>query len=337
MHTRAMLNLTLSGFSNVGQDIGGWDGKSPDILYARWFAAATFYPFMWSHGKGDHEPYSHGDAVESAARSFLNLRYRLIPYLYSLHEAAHRTGIPILRPFSLQEPRDSAGFRIDDQFFVGDNIVVAPVFNDEGNRKLYLPEGRWYDFFGELQPLQGGGKIDREAVPLNRLPVYVRAGSVIPLGPAMQYTGQKPIDPLSVHVYGFAPSDLTGERRTSAFSLYEDDGLSIAYQSGEFQRTDLRFSQTEAGVRFDVAPESGAFQSVARRGYRLHFHGIEGAVKGVRLDGQAIPETDAEAGGARAAWSRNEWAGDVSVLIPPSAPRAFTVEFATERRGDPAP
>jgi len=333
-----MLNLTLSGFSNVGQDIGGWDGKSPDILYARWFGAATFYPFMWSHGKGDHEPYSHGEAVEGAARSFLNLRYRLVPYLYSLHEVAHRTGIPILRPFPLQEPQDAAGVRIDDQFFVGDNIVVAPVFNDEGNRKLYLPEGRWYDFFGELQPVQGGGKIEREAVPLNRLPVYVRAGSVIPLGPAMQYTGQKPVDPLSVHLYGFAPIDLAGERRSSAFSLYEDDGLSIAYQSGEFQRTDLRFSQTETGVRFDVTPESGdgAFQSFARRGYRLQFHGIEGAVNSVRLDGQAIPEAEAESGdGTEAAWSRNEWAGDVSVFIPPSASRAFTVEFATERRGRP--
>src|SRR5262249_18527073 len=174
--------------------------------------------------------------------------------------------------------------------------------------------------------------------PLDRLPVYVRAGSVIPLGPAMQYTGQKPVDPLSVHVYAFAPADLAGETRTSAFSLYEDDGLSIAYRSGEFQRTDLRLSQTEEAVRFDVTPQSGdgAFQSVARRGYRLHFQGIDGAVNLVRLDGQAVPEADADSGdGAQAAWSRNEWSGDVSVEIPPSAPRAFTVEFATERRGDP--
>ena len=290
-HTRAMLNLTLSGFSNVGQDIGGWDGKSSDLLYARWFAAATFYPFMWSHGKGDHEPYSHGEAVESAARSFLNLRYRLIPYLYSLHEQAHRTGMPVFRPIHLQEPQDAAGFRIDDQFFVGDNILVAPLFNDEGDRKLYLPKGTWYDLFGEQQPVQGGGKIERESVPLNRVPAYVRAGAVIPLGPAMQYTGEKPLDLLSVHVYGFAPADLAGNTRTSAFSLYEDDGLSIAYQSGEFQRTHLRFSQTGKGVRFDVTPESGdgAFQSVSRRGYRLQFHGIEGAVNVVRLDGKTIP------------------------------------------------
>jgi hypothetical protein len=156
----------------------------------------------------------------------------------------------------------------------------------------------------------------------------------------MQYTGQKPVDPLSVHVYGFAPVELAGETRISAFSLYEDDGLSTAYRSGEFQRTDLRLSQTEESVRFDVTPESGdgVFQSVAGRGYRLQFHGIEGAVNRVRLDGDAIPEAHADSGdGARAAWSRNEWSGDVSVFIPPSPPRAFSVEFATERRGDQAP
>jgi hypothetical protein len=99
-------------------------------------------------------------------------------------------------------------------------------------------------------------------------------------------------------------------------------------------------SQTEESVRFDVIPESGkaAFQSVARRGYRLQFHGIEGAANRIRLDRQAIPEADADSGdGTRAVWSRNEWSGDVSVFIPPSAPRAFRVEFATERRGDVAP
>lgn len=336
-HTRAMLNLTLSGFSNVGQDIGGWDGKSEDILYARWFGAATFYPFMWSHGKGDHEPYSHGEAVENAARSFLNLRYRLIPYLYSLHELAHRTGVPVIRPLHLVEPQDAAGFRIDDQFFVGDDILVAPLFNDDGDRKLYLPKGTWYDLFGERQPVQGGETIERESVPLDRVPAYVRAGSVIPLGPEMQYTGQKPVDPLSVHVYGFAPIDLTGSTRISAFSLYEDDGLSIAYEGGEFQRTHLRFSQSSTGVRFDVTPESGdgAFQSVSRRAYRMQFHGIEGAVNSVRLDGNDIPATGAETSGAQAAWSKNEWTGDISVVIPPSAPHAFTVEFATEYPSQP--
>ena len=127
---------------------------------------------------------------------------------------------------------------------------------------------------------------------------------MIPLGPAMQYTGQQPVDPLSVDVYGFAPIDLAGKTWTSAFSLYEDDGLSIAYQSGEFQRTHLRFSQTGEGVRFDVTPESGdgAFQSVSRRGYRLQFHGIEGTVNVVRLDGKAILAAGAETGGSARYW-----------------------------------
>jgi alpha-glucosidase (family GH31 glycosyl hydrolase) len=248
---------------------------------------------------------------------------------------AHRTGVPVLRPFYLQEPQDSAGVRIDDQFFVGDNILVAPLFNDSGDRRLYLPEGTWYDLFGEQQPVRGGAKIERKSVPLNRLPAYVRAGSVLPLGPTMQYTGQKSVDPLSVHVYGFAPIDLAGEIRTSAFSLYEDDGLSIAYQSGAFQRTHLRFSQTGKQVRFDVTTESGdgAFRSVSRRGYRLQFHGIEGILDLVRLDAKEIPAGDTETGGsAEAAWSKNEWTGDISVVIPPSAPRAFTLEFATDRR-----
>ena len=134
----------------------------------------------------------------------------------------------------------------------------------------------------------------------------------------MQYTGEKPLDPLSVHVYGFAPADLTGNTRTSEFSLYEDDGLSIAYQSGEFQRTHLRFSQTSTGVRFEVTSESGdgAFQSVSRRGYRLQFHGIEGAVNVVRLDGKEIPADGAETGGTQAAWSKNEWTGESRFSFP---------------------
>ena len=125
--------------------------------------------------------------------------------------------------------------------------------------------------------------------------------------------------------------------RTSEFSLYEDDGLSIAYQGGEFQRTHLRFSQTGTGARFEVSSESGdgAFRSVTRRGYRLQFHGIAGAVNVVRLDGKEIPADGAESGGTQAAWSKDEWTGEISVFIPRSARHALTVEFATERQGHP--
>ena len=280
-HTRALLNLTLSGFSNVGQDIGGWDRKGSHSLYARWSAPATFYPFMWSHGQGDHEPYAHGETVERAAREFLNLRYRLVPYLYSLHESAHRTGVPVLRPLPLQESTDRAGHRDDDEFFVGEDLLVAPLFNDQGDRRLYLPNGLWYDFFDELPPTRGSREIERRSVPLDRLPVYVRAGAVIPLGPPMQYTGEKPVDPLSVQVYGFAPEELADGERMSEFSLYEDDGISTAYQNGEFQRTHLRFRQSRDAARFAMKAESGDgyYWSLPERAYRLQFHGLPAGVR----------------------------------------------------------
>ena len=335
-HTRAMINLTLSGFSNVGQDIGGWDRKGPDILYARWFAAGTFHPFMWSHGQGDHEPYAHGDEVEEVAREFLNLRYRMVPYLYSLHEVAHRTGVPMLRSFPLQETDDPASHRIDDQYFVGDDLMVAPLFNDKGDRKVYLPKGLWYDFFNEQQPEAGGREVERSAVPLNRLPVYVRAGAVLPLGPVMQHTAEKAVDPLSVHVYSFSAEDTADDPQSSEFALYEDDGRSNDYQNGKFQRTHLRFRQTDALPLRGGGRKRGR-QIPERPSAPIGCISVDflGTVKGVRVDGKDIPADGAESGGTHAAWSKDAWTGEISVFIPRSARHALTVEFATERQSHP--
>lgn len=334
-HTRGMLGLTLSGFSNVGQDIGGWDAKGPDVLYARWFAAGTFFPFMWSHGQGDHEPYSHGKAVENAAREFLNLRYRLVPYLYSLHELAHRTGMPVLRAFPLQESSDPSAFRIDDQFFIGDDLLVAPIFNDEGDRKVYLPKGLWYDFFGEQPPVSGAREVERKSVPLDRIPVYVRAGAVIPLGPAMQYTAEKPVDPLSVYVYSFAKEDLGPEARTSEFALYEDDGISNAYRNREYERTYLRFKQTRSSVRFEVTAASGdgKYRRVPERGYQLHFRGLQSLVKRVLFNGREIPQARREnVSGGTVSWATDGATDDILISVPQSVSRSFDVEFAVEAK-----
>jgi alpha-glucosidase len=331
-HTRAMINLALSGFSNVGQDIGGWDSKGPDILYARWFAAGTFHPFMWSHGQGDHEPYAHGEEVEAAARDFLNLRYRLVPYLYSLHEAAHRTGVPMLRSFPMQEPAEPSTYRIDDQYFVGDDLMVAPLFNDKGDRKVYLPKGLWYDFFAEQPPEAGGREVERTSVPLNRLPVYVRAGAVIPLGPLMQYTAEKPVDPLTVHVYSFSAEDTSDDAQSGEFDLYEDDGRSNDYQNGKFQRTQLHFEQSKSAIKFEIKAESGdgRYWAVPARAYALHFHGVHTPPKGVALDGQEIARADvANSARSDASWHIDETSGDVIVSIPRSAKRSFAVTFAT--------
>jgi alpha-glucosidase len=328
-HTRAMINLTLSGFSNVGQDIGGWDRKGPDALYARWFAAGTFHPFMWSHGQGDHEPYSHGAEVESAAREFLELRYRLVPYFYSLHELAHRTGIPVLRAFPLQEPAEPLAYRIDDQYFVGDHVMVAPLFNDKGDRKVYLPKGLWYDFFGEDMPTAGGREIQRRSTALNRLPVYVRAGAILPLGPVMQHTGEKPVDPLSVHIYSFSAEDTKASRQSSRFQVYDDDGISNEYRDGKFERANLHFEQTADAIKFEISRESGdrRYQATASRAYKVYFHGIDVPVHGVRLDGKEIPRASETKKRTGPSWDLAD--GDVVVSVPRSSRRKHVVDFAT--------
>ena len=146
--------ITLGVVSNIGYDIGGWDGASTDTVYARWFAAGAFNPFMWAHGQEAHEPYAHGAAVEEVARGFLGVRYRLVPFLYSLNDVAHRTGTPILRALAFQQPGEDTA-TIDDEFFLGDDLLVAPVTDDRG-RDVFLPDGTWYDFFDETPPEHGG-------------------------------------------------------------------------------------------------------------------------------------------------------------------------------------
>jgi hypothetical protein len=165
----------------------------------------------------------------------------------------------------------------------------------------------------------------------------VREGAIIPLGPVMQHAAEKAVDPLSVHVYGFAPDD-TIAARTSEASLYEDDGLSNDYQLGKFQRTSLSYRQTHgtATLAIDTKSGDGAFRSQPRN-YRMRFHGLS-KPEHVRLDGKVIPQAGASrsrsAGGkdSKASWSADATTGEISVFIPRSVRRAFTVELTIPER-----
>jgi alpha-glucosidase len=319
---RALLNLTLSGYSNVGYDIGGWASKATNDLYARWFAAGTFNPFMWAHGQEDHEPYSHGIDIENVARSFLELRYQLLPHFYSLHEVANRTGIPVVRAFPLQEPDDARSPRVDDEMFVGDSLLVAPVMNESGGRSVYLPKGRWYDFYHERSPEDGPAFIQRDQVPLNRIPLYVRAGSILPLGPVMQFSSEKAIDPLSVHLFAFVPSR---NSQTVEYSLYEDDGDSRDYLKNAFQRTTLKFEQTDSEVHFTAHVFSGnnRYRINNQRCILIYLHHFEGHPVEVRVDGelaQSLPSqttpSNAEADQVPLSWGIEKETGYAWIVVP---------------------
>lgn len=243
-------NLGLSGVPFVGGDAGGFQMNASGELYARWVAAASFTPFFRSHSalhSRDHEPWSFGEEILDIARTYIGLRYRLLPYIYTLFEEASRTGAPVMRPLVWEFPEDERLFNRADSFMVGPALLVAPV-RERGvqERSVYLPAGVWYDFrTGERidagQPANGGANSFRGTTvtaeaPLDRLPLYVRGGSVLPFESLRQHTGEAGDGVLRLLV---AP-DADGNARGT---VYEDEGEGFGYREGRYRRLELDYSK----------------------------------------------------------------------------------------------
>jgi alpha-glucosidase (family GH31 glycosyl hydrolase) len=247
------VNTGLTGIPYWGTDIGGFV-PTPEFtaeLYVRWFQFGAFCPLFRCHGRawklrlpwgwntGETGPpeinnYNgaqlpdasqlHNTQVEAICRKYLELRYRMLPYLYSVAYEGAATGMPIMRALWLHYPDDAKAVACGDQYLWGRNVMVAPVVEKGATaRSVYLPRGGWYDFWtGER--IDGGREISR-AVDLETMPLYVRAGSILPLGPVKQYTAEKVDQPYSISIYPGADS---------SFLLYEDDGGSFNYRKGDW-------------------------------------------------------------------------------------------------------
>jgi alpha-glucosidase/alpha-D-xyloside xylohydrolase len=275
-HVAVAINSGLSGIPFWGTDIGGFV-PTPEYtgeLHVRWFQFGAFCPLFRAHGRtwhlrlpwgwntgelghdevvgyrggaGDPDPSElHNAAVEPICRKYLELRYRLLPYLYTAVREAHDAGLPILRALWLHYPHDPQALARGDEYLWGRDLLVAPVVEKgAAARELYLPPGDWYDFWTE-QPI-AGGRILRRAVDLETMPLYVRAGTVLPLGPVRQYTTE-PVDaPLTLVVY---------PGRSAEASVYEDDGRSFAYRRGDWTRTLFRWDDARRTLR--VYPGAGS-------------------------------------------------------------------------------
>ncbi|MGC9333074.1 MAG: glycoside hydrolase family 31 protein [Anaerolineae bacterium] len=274
------LNLGLSGIAFCGPDVGGFAGDCTGELLARWTQVGALTPFFRNHsahGTAHQEPWTFGEPYESICRRWIEFRYELLPYLYTAAWQATQTGLPMMRPLALAFPDDLRTYSLDDQFLVGDALLAAPVGHaGQTRRRVYLPGGPWYDFWSGDRL---HGEVDAEA-PLERMPLYVRPGSVLPMGPVIQHTGQWPPKALRLHVY---PGD--GESW-----LYEDDGLSLDYQQGDFQLT--RFlCQSEAGTDLAVRREvTGPFDPGYNR-FEVYVHGLGTAPRAVYVDGKQAKAT----------------------------------------------
>jgi alpha-glucosidase len=247
-----LCNLGLSGVSFVGADIGGFAGNATAELFARWMQVGMLYPLMRGHSAlttAQHEPWVFGERTEKICREYIELRYQLLPYLYSLFWESSQTGAPILRPLLYHYPKDCKTYHIHDQVLLGSHLMAAPVYRPGVEcRAVYLPEGIWYDWWtGEK--FNGNTYILANA-PLERMPMYVKAGAIIPMQPVMQYVDEHPSDQLRFRIW-------QGENE---FTLYEDDGDSFDYQSGAWASTLCQVNQN----RVMIAPRRGEWKGCDR-------------------------------------------------------------------------
>ncbi len=219
-----MQRLSVSGIPFAGTDIGGFSGEPTGELFTRWIQLGVFSPFMRAHSAGDtaeREPWSFGPELEAINKKFIELRYRLLPYIYAAFWEHHKYGFPILRPVIMLEQDNLTNHYREDEFTFGDKILVCPVLTEGAiTRKLYLPQGTWYDYWSH-EAIEGGKEFTVSA-PLDSMPIFVKAGSVIPEAPVMQHVNEFEADELLFQIY-------YSNYEVNSFH-YEDHGDTFAYE-----------------------------------------------------------------------------------------------------------
>jgi alpha-glucosidase len=282
MSTPMLLSLGISGYGMVGDDIGGFAGSPTPDLLTRWIEAGAFNPIYRDHtakGTADQEPWVHGPKHEAIRKHFIEERYRLLPYIYTGVEEMTRTGIPLMRPLLLEFPESPEFFNDDHEFLFGPDLFVSPVTTELQDMKvIQLPPGSWYDYWtGE----KSSDKELKKLKPvLDQVPVYVRAGAIVPRQPLLQNTGETPNGPLELRVY--PGPDCKG-------SIYQDDGHSLNYEKGEFLRVNYSCQVGADAIRIVSAIEKDAYKpwwSAAE----ITVYGLSKAPKSMRVGDAAIHE-----------------------------------------------
>lgn len=232
-----LCNLGMSGFSVCGVDIGGFGADTTPELVARWIEAAAFATFFRNHsakGSRKQEPWQFSDEIVDIYRKYVNLHYQFLPYLYDLLYQGEKTGLPVMRPLVLHYEDDPEVRNMNGEFLVGEQILVAPVVEPGATMKMvYLPEGIWYDYWsGEKYT---GKQYLLADAPLDKCPIYVKEGSIIPMYQVVQYVGEKPYDKLQLFV----------TPQATEYVHFQDNGEDYAYREGRYNL--YRFSKEKDG------------------------------------------------------------------------------------------
>jgi len=257
----------------ITHDIGGFLGKKIDFnLYARWLQFGVFSPLLRLHSEYENPkegnlrmPWVYGQEGIEMARKYFRLRYSLLPYIYTYCRIAHDEALPLIRPLYLEYPGLEEAYNFPSEYLFGREFLVAPITDSTNERDVYLPPGIWTEYFTG-KTYNGGQKL-HERYPVDQIPLFVKAGAVIPMQGRSSFTGSKTLDTLLLEIYGGLPGE---------FKLYEDDGISLSYRSGEFAWTPIKFLKAARGeYQIVVGPTSGNFSAQAqKRAYQMKIFGL---------------------------------------------------------------
>lgn len=283
--TNMCLGLSLSGVNFCGADVGGFMGTPTPELFTRWIQLGVFTPLFRTHthyGSPDQEPWSFGDEYEQINRKFIQLRYQLLPYIYHAFYESSVHNKPIMRPLVYDYQDDPRTIGMDDQFLFGNDLLIAPIFQpNQTARKVYFPQGECYDFWTDEKI---SGPIEKLVdAPLDKIPIFVRAGAIVPMQQVMNYVDEKKIDPMIIHVY-----PTLGVFQSS---LYEDDGISFDYEQEIFCITPFEFKLENNKMVFTTGNRTGKFIP-SRRGYLTYFHGLSKIPKMIRFDESILTDVE---------------------------------------------
>ena len=267
-HIPTIIGSGLSAQNAATGDVDGIFGGS-DSTYVRdlqWKCFTPVFMVMSGWAKKDKQPYVYGEPYTSINRKYLELKMRLTPYMYTYCEQAHETGIPTTRGMVLEFPNDPVthGTQTQYQFMNGEWLLVAPVYKSESKRdSIYLPKGDWYDYW-DGKKIAGGTWLNNYPAPLDNLPLFVKAGAIIPMYPQMNYDGEKNTDTLTLALYPF---------KKSTFDLYEDDGLTRQYKTGAFAKTLIEVDGSLDNTTIAINAVKGTFSGMNKnRVYLLEIH-----------------------------------------------------------------
>ncbi|MBC7327757.1 DUF5110 domain-containing protein [bacterium] len=285
---RYEIPFTVKG-GNVGiywsHDIGGFMGdKLPDELYVRWVQFGAFSPILRLHSNhGRRLPWDYSPEAERIVKKYFQIRYSLFPYIYSVSREVHETGVPLCRGLYIHYPELDEAYKYEYEYMFGPNLLVAPIDQPAkdgvATKEVYLPPGIWYDFFSNK--VYKGPRTLIYRGSLEDMPVFAKAGSIIPMQPEMQFICEKPIDPLILNIYPGAKGE---------FTLYEDDGLSFDYRAGKFAKTKISFQENGRNLSVIIGATQGSYEGqLENRSYLLVINGVSIPVT-VKIDGKNLSQ-----------------------------------------------